>query len=147
MNGIEGVCMLCQVLFEFFIVMLMVYEDDEVVFDVFCVGVIGYLVKGLLLVKLLVVIDEVQVGGLLMSLSIVCWVVCFFQWFFFFNFLLECENEVFKLLCEGDNYFSIVEKFYISGNIVCLYIKFIYKKFEVNLRVVVVFKVSKEGFV
>ena len=147
MNGIEGVRTLRQALPELPIVMLTVHEDDEAVFDALCAGAIGYLVKGLPPVKLLAAIDEAQAGGSPMSPSIARRVVRSFQRTSSSNPLSEREHEVLKLLCEGDNYSSIAEKLYISGNTVRSHIKSIYKKLEVNSRAAAVLKASKEGLV
>lgn len=147
MHGIEGVRRLRQVLPEIPVIMLTVHEDDEAVFDALCAGAIGYLVKGLPPVRLLAAIDEAKGGGSPMSPSIARRVVRSFQSLTPPNPLSERETEVLKLLCEGDNYSTIAEKLYISGNTVRSHIKSIYKKLEVNSRAAAVLKASKERLV
>ncbi len=145
-SGIEGVKRLRRELPTLNIIMLTVHEDDEAVFAALCAGAIGYLVKGLPPIQLLAAIDEAQQGGAPMSPGIARLIVQSFRPKSTHSHdLSQREQEVLALLCEGDNYSTIAEKLFISGNTVRSHIKSIYKKLEVNSRAAAVLKADREG--
>ena len=147
-SGIQGVKQLRGELPELNIIMLTVHEDDEAVFAALCAGAIGYLVKGLPPVQLLAAIDEAQQGGAPMSPGIARRIVQSFRPVSTLSHNLSTrEREVLTHLCEGDNYSSIAQKLYISGNTVRSHIKSIYKKLEVNSRAAAVLKANREGLI
>ncbi|MEL6973098.1 MAG: response regulator transcription factor [Bacteroidota bacterium] len=150
-SGIQGVKQLRGELPELNIIMLTVHEDDEAVFTALCAGAIGYLVKGLPPVQLLRAIDEAQQGGAPMSPGIARRIVHSFRPpstpSTLSHNLSTREREVLAHLCEGDNYSTIAQKLFISGNTVRSHIKSIYKKLEVNSRATAVLKANREGLI
>lgn len=66
-NGIEGVKRAKQLDPELNILMLTVYEENEVIYDALCAGACGYLVKKTPPAKLLDAIREIYEGGSPMS--------------------------------------------------------------------------------
>lgn len=132
-TGIEGVQWLKKEHFPGQIIMLTVHEDQEAVFDSLCAGAIGYLVKGTPPVQLLAALEEAKSGGSPMSPSIARQVVR--------SFhrpgpspLSEREQEVLRLLAQGENYRTISERIFISRNTVKTHIKNIYEKLQVHTR-------------
>ncbi len=145
-SGIEGVRWLKRENFPGCIIMLTVHEDDEAVFDSLCAGAVGYLVKGLPPVRLLAAIEEAYAGGSPMSASIARRVVRSFQTEKT-NPLSEREQEVLKLLCDGENYRTIAGALFVSTNTVKAHIKNIYEKLQVHNRAEAVGKALKERLV
>ncbi len=146
MSGIAGVAWLKEKLPEVPVVMLTVHEDNDAVFDSLCAGAVGYLVKGLPPVQLLQAIEEAHGGGSPMSPAIARRVVRSFQPQVA-NPLSGRENEVLKLLCEGENYKTIAAALFISTNTVKAHIKSIYEKLQVHNRAEAVGKALKHRFV
>ena len=147
-SGIEGVKKLRTKLPELNIIMLTVHEDDEAVFAALCAGAIGYLVKGLPPVQLLTAIDQAYAGGAPMSPGIARRIVQSFRpQSTLSEDLSDREREVLIHLCEGDNYSTIAQKLFISGNTVRSHIKAIYRKLEVNSRAAAVLKANREGLI
>ena len=147
-SGIEGVKKLRTKLPELNIIMLTVHEDDEAVFAALCAGAIGYLVKGLPPVQLLTAIDQAYAGGAPMSPGIARRIVQSFRPQSTLSEDLSArEREVLTHLCEGDNYSTIAQKLFISGNTVRSHIKSIYRKLEVNSRAAAVLKANREGLI
>lgn len=90
MDGIEGIRWIKNLLFKLEIIIIIVFENSKWVFDVLCVGVIGYLIKNLNYIELLDVLDEIIKGGFFMSVNIVWMVIIFF---YKFNMLFFLEKE------------------------------------------------------
>jgi len=139
MSGIEGVRQLNEKLPETNFIMLTIKEDDDSIFDSVCAGATGYLVKDMPPVELLRAIREVCEGGAPMSASIARKVVTSFKKSVT-SPLTTRETEVLQKLCDGDNYKTIAETFFISGDTVRAHIKNIYRKLHVNSRAEVVKK-------
>ena len=79
MSGIEGIKHAKLLLPELTILVLTVYEENELVFDALCAGACGYLVKKTPPSKLLEAIHEAYHGGSPMSANIARKVIDFFQ--------------------------------------------------------------------
>ncbi len=133
MNGIEGtrkvksLCPNCD------IIMLTIQEENDYVFDSLCAGASGYLLKDSSPNKILQAIIEVKSGGSPMSPSIARKVIKSFHPAIN-NPLSDRELEVLKKLTQGQNYNTIANSLFISGNTVKAHIKNIYRKLEVNSR-------------
>ena len=133
MNGIEGIRILKETVSKTDFLMLTIKEDDESVFESLCAGATGYLVKDIPPVKLLNSIKDVVEGGSPMSAGIARKVTSSFHK----NTespLSARETEVLKRLCDGENYKTIADAIFVSGNTVRAHIKNIYKKLQVNSR-------------
>src|SRR5437867_8182556 len=67
MNGIKGIRLLKESWPEILLLMLTVYEDDEMIFDALCAGACGYLLKKTPPARLLDALKEAAQGGVPMS--------------------------------------------------------------------------------
>lgn len=133
LNGIEGIKILKEKLTKTDFIMLTIKEDDESVFQSLCAGATGYLVKDIPPVKLLNSIKDVVEGGSPMSAGIARKVTSSFHKSTE-SPLSARETEVLKRLCDGENYKTIADAIFVSGNTVRAHIKNIYKKLQVNSR-------------
>jgi DNA-binding NarL/FixJ family response regulator len=133
MSGIEGVRKIKAQLPDLDCIMLTIKEDDESVFESMCAGATGYLVKDTPPVDLLDAIREVVNGGAPMSAGIARRVIGSFKKTAE-SPLTPRETEILNLLCDGENYKTIADKLFISGDTVRQHIKNIYRKLQVNSR-------------
>src|SRR5260370_26497205 len=67
MSGIEGIRLLKESWPEILLLMLTVYEDDEMIFDALCAGACGYLLKKTPPARLIESLNEAMSGGAPMS--------------------------------------------------------------------------------
>lgn len=133
LSGIEGVRNLKQKLFKTDFIMLTIKEDDNSVFESLQAGATGYLLKDVPPADLLNSIKEVINGGSPMSPEIARKVLSSFHKTSD-SPLTERETEVLKRLCAGENYKTIADAIFVSGNTVRMHIKNIYKKLHVHSR-------------
>jgi DNA-binding NarL/FixJ family response regulator len=133
MSGIEGVRILKEALPGTDFIMLTIQDDDESVFNSLCAGATGYLLKDTPPAELLHSIREVRDGGSPMSASIARRIVGSFRRTKQ-SPLSSREAEILEKLCNGDNYKTIADSLFISGNTVRAHIKSIYRKLHVSSR-------------
>ena len=145
-SGIEGIKLLKPELNDTDFIMLTIRDEDEMVFESLCAGATGYLLKDTPPVRLLNAIKEVREGGSPMSPGIARKIVISFQPSRS-NPLTEREQEVLENLAKGENYTTISEKLFISGNTVRANIKNIYRKLEVNSRAAAVNTAIKQKLI
>lgn len=145
-TGIEGVKLLKESLPETDFIMLTIKEDDDSVFNSLAAGATGYLLKDIPPVQLLQSIKEVVEGGSPMSPMIARKVFGSFRKCVE-SPLSERETEVLKRLCNGENYRTIADALFVSGNTVRAHIKNIYKKLQVNTRAEAVSKAINEKLI
>src|SRR5438045_2066100 len=67
MSGIEGIRLLKESYPQILLLMLTVYEDDEMIFDALCAGACGYLLKKTPPARLMESLNEAMSGGAPMS--------------------------------------------------------------------------------
>ena len=67
MNGIEGIRLLKESYPQLLLLMLTVYDDDEMIFDALCAGACGYLLKKTPPSRLIESLTEAMHGGAPMS--------------------------------------------------------------------------------
>ncbi len=146
MSGIEGVKRLKPGLPDTDFIMLTIKEDDDSIFNSVCAGATGYLVKDMPPADLLKAISEVYEGGAPMSASIARKVVTSFKKSGE-SPLTRRETEILQKLCDGDNYKTIAEELFISGDTVRAHIKNIYRKLHVNSRAEVVKKAIRDRLI
>jgi len=106
---------------------------EEMIFQSLCAGATGYLLKETPPVKLLAAIHEVYQGGSPMSPGIARKIAMSFHPSNE-NPLTPREKEVLIRLTDGENYVTISDKLFISGNTVRAHIKNIYRKLHVSSR-------------
>lgn len=153
MSGIEGIKKVKVILPETIILVLTIYDENEVIFDALCAGASGYLVKKTPPSRLLEAIQEAYEGGAPMSAHIARKVVAFFQHKKVAttsdsNILLTPrEKEVLSGLVEGNSYKAIASSLFISVETVRFHFRNIYKKLHVHSQSEAVSKAIKEGLI
>lgn len=152
-NGIEGVKKALIMKPELNILMLTVYEENDVVFEALCAGACGYLIKKTPPARLIEAIREIYEGGSPMSSRIARKVITTFQQQKPIEEeqpeyeLSTREREVLNLLGEGNNYQEIADGLYISVDTVRHHIRNIYKKLHVHSQSEAVAKAIRRGII
>jgi DNA-binding NarL/FixJ family response regulator len=146
MSGIEGIREIKKKLPELDIVVLTVYDDDDLVFDALCAGACGYLIKDMPPDKLLEALREAHDGGAPMSASIARMVVRSFQ-MEPHSPLTQREKDILAQLCKGMSYKMIASALFISQDTVRSHIRHIYQKLQVRSKSEAVAKALKERLV
>ncbi|MGD8778868.1 MAG: response regulator transcription factor [Ignavibacteria bacterium] len=154
MSGIEGIKKLKEISSDYIILVLTVYDENELIFDALCAGASGYLIKKTPPAKLLEAIKDASEGGAPMSSSIARKVVDFFQNTNRINSpvksdvqLTPREKEVLSGLVEGYSYKAIADSLFISIDTVKFHFRNIYKKLHVHSQSEAVAKAIKQGLV
>ncbi len=152
MNGIEGIKKAKSILPELTILVLTVYEENDLIFDALCAGACGYLVKKTPPSKLLEAIEDAYSGGAPMSSNIAMKVINFFSGkdirrkpYSGFTrqklkytgssgteILTKREKEILSKLVEGSNFKAIADSLFISVETVRFHFRNIYKKLHVH---------------
>jgi DNA-binding NarL/FixJ family response regulator len=146
MNGIEGIERVKKVYPQAQVIVVTVYENDELVFKALCAGAGGYLTKNMPPNRLIDAIREIMGGGAPMSTNIARLVVASFQK----NHnspLSGRETEVLELLSKGKSYTNIAEDLFIDKETVRTHIKNIYWKLEVHSKAEAIEKAVKEKLI
>jgi DNA-binding NarL/FixJ family response regulator len=152
MNGIEGVKIAKQIDPDVNILMLTVYEDNDVVYDAICAGACGYLVKKTPPARLLEAIREIYDGGSPMSSLIARKVINTFHKSKSLSESTEFdltlrEKQVLQSLGEGNNYQEISDSLFISVDTVRHHIRNIYRKLHVHSQTQAVAKAIRKGII
>lgn len=133
MNGIQGTKIIKDKYPSAEIVMVTVYEDNELVFEALKAGASGYITKSSNHLELLSALEEISRGGAPMSSKIARLVID--------NFhinpnspLTKRETEILQLISEGKTYTQISEELFISKETAKTHIKNIYSKLQVNSK-------------
>ncbi len=151
MSGIDGVREIKKRKPDALILMLTVYEDEDLVFDALKAGAIGYLLKKTHPLKLIDSIEEAYHGGSPMSSNIARKVVAFFQKSAApaetKNDLSPREMDILQELCQGNSYKIIAYNLNISIDTVRTHIRKIYRKLQVHSQSEAVIKALKNGIV
>lgn len=146
MNGIEGIERIKKIYPQAQVIVVTVYENDELVFKALCAGAGGYLTKNIPPSRLIDAIKEIMSGGAPMSTNIARLVVASFQKNH--NSPLSArETEVLELLSKGKSYTNIAEDLFIDKETVRTHIKNIYWKLEVHSKAEAIEKAVKEKLI
>ncbi|WP_435353739.1 response regulator [Emticicia sp. SJ17W-69] len=146
MNGIEGIERIKKIYPQAQVIVVTVYENDELVFKALCAGAGGYLTKNMPPSRLIDAIKEIMSGGAPMSTNIARLVVASFQKNH--NSPLSArETEVLELLSKGKSYTNIAEDLFIDKETVRTHIKNIYWKLEVHSKAEAIEKAVKEKLI
>ncbi len=146
MNGIEGIEKIKKIRPKTNVIVITVYEDDELVFKALCAGAGGYLTKNIQPVRLLDAIKDIQEGGAPMSTNIARMVVASFHK----NKntpLTQRETEVLELLSKGKSYTHIAEELFVNKETIRTHIKNIYWKLEVHSKAAAIEKAIQEKLI
>jgi DNA-binding NarL/FixJ family response regulator len=153
MNGIEGIKKVKAILPEIYILVLTIYEENDLIFDALCAGACGYLVKKTPPSKLLEAISEAYQGGAPMTSHIARKVIDFFQKKKQTNpndsqgILTPREKQVLTGLVEGNSFKVIADANFISIETVRFHFRNIYRKLHVHSQSEAVAKAIKEGLI
>lgn len=148
MSGIECVRQLKQLMPRLQILMLTMYEDDDLVFQALTAGASGYLVKRTSPAELLAAIEEVHSGASPMSGKIARTVVEYFHKLQHIvppqGNLSRREQEILDLLVKGYRYKEIADALGIGFETVRSHLKNIYEKLHVHSRTEAVVKYLRQ---
>ncbi len=153
MSGIEGIKESKNIIPDLIILVLTIYEENDLIFDALCAGACGYLVKKTPPSKLLEAINEAYQGGAPMSSHIARKVIDFFQVKKpsssgkSKNILTPREKEILTGLVDGDSFKAIADSLFISIETVRFHFRNIYKKLHVHSKSEAVVKAIKEGLI
>ncbi len=138
MSGVEGIRILKDRFPELRLLMLTVYDDDEVIFDALCAGACGYLLKKTPPARLMEGVREAMQGGAPMSPEIASRVIKLFR-----EIrpperadykLTPHESRLLKMLVEGHNYKTAAAELGISVTTVAFHMRNIYDKLQVHSK-------------
>ena len=138
MNGIDGIRLLRERHPALLMLMLTVYEDDEMIFDALCAGACGYLLKKTPPSRLVECLKEAVDGGAPMSLEIARRVIDLFR-----EVrpperadykLTPHETRLLRLLVEGHNYKTAAAEVGVSVTTVAFHMRNIYQKLQVHSK-------------
>ena len=147
--GIPGIELIRKIRQEPGQIDLLVYsrnKEDASVFEALRAGARGFLTKDTFPSQLLQALEDLKEGGAPMSHTIARKVVDYFsnepgeEWT-----LSEREQDVFRLLCQGESYKSMAEKLFVSIHTIHYHLKNIYRKLEVSSRHEAVMKAPKNS--
>lgn len=146
MNGIEAIPKIKAILPNTQLVVVTVYENDELVFKALCAGASGYLTKNMPPQKLIESLKELENGGAPMSTNIARLVVSSFhknrQ-----SPLTARELEVLELLSSGKSYSTIADQLFVDKETIKSHIKNIYLKLEVHSKAEAIEKARKSKYI
>jgi DNA-binding NarL/FixJ family response regulator len=142
MDGIECVRRLKEKMPDILIIMLTVFEDEDLIFDALMAGATGYILKRQPPEQLLEAIHELLAGGSPMSATIARKVVKLLQRSGGVGkstggvrlLLSDRQREMLDLLAFGEPYKAIADKMGLSIHTVRGYIRRIYEKLQVHSR-------------
>lgn len=143
MSGIECVSRLREILPRAQILILTVYDQDDLIFEALCAGAHGYILKNASSSELIEAIEQVHAGGAPMSMRIARKVVKYFQGLrapHGTESLTPREREILRLLAKGYLYKEIADKLGLSISTVRAHLHSIYEKLHVHTRTEAVLK-------
>jgi DNA-binding NarL/FixJ family response regulator len=152
MDGIECVRRLKEKIPDILIIMLTVFEDEDLIFDALMAGATGYLLKRQPPEQLLEAVHELLAGGSPMSATIARKVVKLLQRSAGVSkstsgvrlLLSDRQREMLELLAFGEPYKAIADKMGLSIHTVRGYIRRIYEKLQVHSRTEAVAKYLRD---
>lgn len=145
-DGIEGISRVKKQSENIQMLVVTVYENDDLVFKALCAGAGGYLTKNMPSHRLVDAVKELVTGGAPMSTNIARMVVASFQRNL--NSPLSArETEVLNLLATGKSYSVIASELYVDKETVKSHIKNIYSKLEVHSKAEALDKAKKEKWI
>lgn len=145
-DGIEGIARVKKHDSTIQLLVVTVYENDDLVFKALCAGAGGYLTKNMPSNRLVEAVKELMEGGAPMSTNIARLVVASFQRNL--NSPLSArETEVLNLLATGKSYSVIASELYVDKETIKSHIKNIYSKLEVHSKAEALDKAKKERWI
>ncbi|MGH9159009.1 MAG: response regulator [Vicinamibacteraceae bacterium] len=138
MNGIEGIRLLKDRHPALRLLVLTVYDEDELIFDALCAGACGYLLKRTPPARLLESLREAMEGGAPMTPEVAYKVIRLFR-----DIrpparadyhLTPHELRLLKMLVEGHNYKTAAAALGVSVTTVAFHMRNIYDKLQVHSK-------------
>src|SRR5882762_2572179 len=138
MSGIEGIRLLKESYPEMLLLMLTVYDDDEMIFHALCAGACGYLLKKTPPSRLIESLKEAMGGGAPMSPEVARRVIKLFR-----EIrpperadykLTPHELRLLKLLVEGHNYKTAAVALGVKVTTIAFHMRNIYEKLQVHSK-------------
>lgn len=145
-NGIEATRLLKERHSQSEIIIVTVFEDDEMVFEALKCGASGYITKSSNVLELLSALDEITKGGAPMSSRIARMVIRNYQ----INLnspLTKRERQILNMLAAGETYTTIAEELNISKETSKTHIRNIYAKLHVNKKADAIALAHKERYI
>jgi DNA-binding NarL/FixJ family response regulator len=146
MNGIDAIGKVKLIRPEVQVVVVTVYENDDLVFKALCEGASGYLTKNSPPSRIIDSLKELENGGAPMSTNIARMVVSSFhknrQ-----SPLSPRELEVLELLASGKSYSAIADNLFVDKETIRTHIKNIYLKLEVHSKAEAIEKARKSKYI
>ncbi len=131
------------------IIMFTISDEDEMIFDAFRAGAVGYLLKNESPSFIVKTVLEIKNGGTLMSPSIARKAINFFKTGKIklknttLNSILSLrEQEILNSVSEGLTYDRIAEKLFLSTHTVKTHMSNIFSKLQVNNKVAALKKIN-----
>jgi DNA-binding NarL/FixJ family response regulator len=138
MNGIEGIRLLKESYPQILLLMLSVYDDDEMIFDALCAGACGYLLKKTPPALLIESLKEAMRGGAPMSPEVARRVIKLFREIRppekADHKLTPHELRILKLLVEGYNYKTAAVALGVKVTTIAFHMRNIYEKLQVHSK-------------
>ncbi len=125
-NGIEGIKQVKTLLPDLTILVLTIYEENDLLFEALCAGASGYLVKMTPPAKFLETIQDASNGGSPMNAKIARSILEIFK--SRSNKLTSEEKEILNELVAGSNFKAITNSMQISPESLKFHFRNIYKK-------------------
>jgi len=142
-NGVEALPKFKKLLPDAYILILTVYESENMIFEALSNGASGYLTKNTPAAKIVEAINEVMNGGGPMSVNIARMVIRSFQR----NQespLSKRETQILQLVGEGKSRGQIANELFIDLETVKSHIRNTYQKLEVNSKAEAI-KIAKQN--
>jgi DNA-binding NarL/FixJ family response regulator len=140
-NGIDVIRKIKTALPDLAVLILTLYEENDLIFDALCAGACGCVVKRTPPEKLLQSIREAYNGGVPMSSVIATKVIRFFQQkkqMDFKNYqmlLTDCERDILNKLTEGNSFKAITDSLSMNIDDIRFSFKNIYKKLHLQAQI------------
>jgi len=157
MSGIEGLRRAKALLPDVNVLILTVYDENDLVFEALCAGACGYLVKKTPPARLLEAIQEAQSGGSPMSSHIARKVVNLLRQTTAEpkaspvvqeeTLLTSRERDILNGLAGGNSYQALAKALNISTDTVRFHIRNIYRKLHVHSQSEAVAKALRKGII
>lgn len=152
-SGIEGAKRIKQRFPQANILMLTVYEENDLIFDAVCAGASGYLLKRTPPARLLEAVREAYEGGSPINSQIARRLLTMIQSKSVkpeiesgesFN---ERERNILTRLAQGQTYEEIAQELFISANTVKYYVRKIYQKLHATSKSEAISKAIRAGMI
>ena len=148
MTGIEGITVLKKRLPEVPVVMLTINDSAQKIYEAFCAGASGYLIKTGSLDEIIEAVRETHRGGMLAPPSVARKVLAFFRQPTPQDYgLTSREFEVLRLMGEGYKKKEMAEALFLSPHTVDNYVRTIYQRLHVSSGIAAVAKAIRERLI